>query len=702
MSFKQQTMKIFKLSLFLLPLFFCQVGESFGMLFLSVRNTGDESILVASANTQVKFINVSGWILIEPGKTKLVVKQDYTSIVGLVFSKRQGYIKYLLDGSPGKNDGLKTFYVKPGKRFKETYAWNGHPAIIDEYVKIETSAAWFYTYGEDTIDYTFRVPSKKSDHVTPFYQNTQNASSSRPISLELDILQNKHISEFKNTKKEQDSVRPETQDSFNILVARSEQEEFGVESTQLYIAAMYFRGNDSILQNYDKALKWYKKAAVQGNKGAQYALGVMGKHKLGKDINPESAYRWFYLSACQGFVPSQMEVGAYFWGLGNQGGNNGLTAYIWYSIAAENGSKKAAQIRDEVKKIALYHKSNVGFIDNFRGVANDAIESRTQFTASLRKAIQGDPESQLKVSRLFEKNKCYEYATTHSERLTKSKMWMSKSVDQEYAPALYILSWNYRYGKGVSENLEKANALRLKSAENGYLAAQSAIAGAYKKDNKPDKALYWYTKAANQEDIRSERPDSRIGSAWSNIGMIFHYYKKRNYVTAYVCYRIAIELGVKMLYTDTDKGVIMINQAVKDIEKLMTERQIVVGERIANQILEEKNAASITIDALEKRVTSQISSAIQKNDSNTPNSASSQKSDGSVVRVENTKPVKHDKMKQKDYSLPNHVYALKVSRSFHHPDCDELKNISFDNRIDFPSREKAIRDGAIPCKKCNS
>ncbi len=58
-------------------------------------------------------------------------------------------------------------------------------------------------------------------------------------------------------------------------------------------------------------------------------------------------------------------------------------------------------------------------------------------------------------------------------------------------------------------------------------------------------------------------------------------------------------------------------------------------------------------------------------------------------------------VKQKDGFQISHVYASRNSRYFHRPDCDELKNISSDEKIDFPSSECAIRDGATPCGKCN-
>ena len=54
------------------------------------------------------------------------------------------------------------------------------------------------------------------------------------------------------------------------------------------------------MQNYTEALKWYRKAANQGDGEAQYNLGLSYVKGLGVTQNDLEAYFWFNLAAAQG------------------------------------------------------------------------------------------------------------------------------------------------------------------------------------------------------------------------------------------------------------------------------------------------------------------------------------------------------------------------------------------------------------------
>jgi len=53
-------------------------------------------------------------------------------------------------------------------------------------------------------------------------------------------------------------------------------------------------------QNYREALKWYRKAADQGNAIAQYNIGSMYATGHGVPQDDVTAHLWFSLSAAQG------------------------------------------------------------------------------------------------------------------------------------------------------------------------------------------------------------------------------------------------------------------------------------------------------------------------------------------------------------------------------------------------------------------
>jgi hypothetical protein len=61
---------------------------------------------------------------------------------------------------------------------------------------------------------------------------------------------------------------------------------------------MYDRG-EGVPQNYREALRWYRKAADQGNAIAQYNIGAMYASGHGVPQDYVTAHMWFSLSAAQ-------------------------------------------------------------------------------------------------------------------------------------------------------------------------------------------------------------------------------------------------------------------------------------------------------------------------------------------------------------------------------------------------------------------
>lgn len=57
--------------------------------------------------------------------------------------------------------------------------------------------------------------------------------------------------------------------------------------------------------NYKQAVKWYGKAAAQGNSSAQYMMGVMYLKGLGVSQDVPEAVEWFTKAAEQGNEKAQ-------------------------------------------------------------------------------------------------------------------------------------------------------------------------------------------------------------------------------------------------------------------------------------------------------------------------------------------------------------------------------------------------------------
>ena len=64
----------------------------------------------------------------------------------------------------------------------------------------------------------------------------------------------------------------------------------------------YGRG---VAKDYAEAVRWYRKAAEQGNANAQYNLGLMYEEGLGVAKDGAEAMRWFRKAAEQGYAKAK-------------------------------------------------------------------------------------------------------------------------------------------------------------------------------------------------------------------------------------------------------------------------------------------------------------------------------------------------------------------------------------------------------------
>lgn len=98
---------------------------------------------------------------------------------------------------------------------------------------------------------------------------------------------------------------------------------------------MYANG-EGVQQNYNEALKWYKKAADQGNIDAQYYIGMMSERMQ----NYSDAVIWYRKAAEQGHTFAQSNLAVlYFNGQGVK--QDFSEAEKLWRMAAAKGDKDA-------------------------------------------------------------------------------------------------------------------------------------------------------------------------------------------------------------------------------------------------------------------------------------------------------------------------------------------------------------------------
>lgn len=159
--------------------------------------------------------------------------------------------------------------------------------------------------------------------------------------------------------------------------------EHGNITASALLGGMYLNGA-AVEKNPELAREWIAKAAEGGHKGAQVMLGNLyigerpdngarsalakatagstagSSGETGADLaeprsvsdaaaapDPEAAVKWYKKAAKNGSAAGQAALGeAYRLGLGVQ--QNEVSAYMWYTLAADQGSQAAADARNMV------------------------------------------------------------------------------------------------------------------------------------------------------------------------------------------------------------------------------------------------------------------------------------------------------------------------------------------------------------------
>ena len=159
-------------------------------------------------------------------------------------------------------------------------------------------------------------------------------------------------------------------------------------------------------ENYEEAVKWYTKAAEQGDADAQYKLGRCYYEGKGVEEDKEEAVKWYTKAAEQGNADAQYKLGEYygcFWG----GKCDMEEAFKWYTKAAELGNADA----------------------------------------------------------MTELGRCYEYDWGVEKDKKEAVKWYRKAVEQGNAQAMYELGRCYQDDQ---EDYEEALKWYLKAAEHGW------------------------------------------------------------------------------------------------------------------------------------------------------------------------------------------------------------------------------------------
>lgn len=248
-----------------------------------------------------------------------------------------------------------------------------------------------------------------------------------------------------------DSQTPQSTLPNDEIAALTKRAEAGDADAQDQLGVKYVTGN-GVPQDFNKAFKWFQKAALQGHAVAQHNLAYMYGTGKGTPLDDNQAFEWYQKSALQGFSGSQYEIGERYL-LGNGVPQDFVNAFNWLQKAALQGDAQA-----QWRVGAMYR--------NGRGVAKDSSKA---FEWYQKAAAQGNPQGRNSLGTMY-----YEA----NEMLKALELYQQAAIQGD-AAAQSNLGSMYANGEGIPTNFTKAAEYYQKAAVQGYANAQYALAAMY-------------------------------------------------------------------------------------------------------------------------------------------------------------------------------------------------------------------------------
>ncbi|MGH8550708.1 MAG: tetratricopeptide repeat protein, partial [Methylococcales bacterium] len=108
-----------------------------------------------------------------------------------------------------------------------------------------------------------------------------------------------------------------------------------------------YRKGEGVEKSPNQAVNWYRNAAQQGNRLAQYNLGWMLDIGDGLERNLDEAVSWYAKAARLGDQYAPFNIGALYFS-GRDVPRDPEKALFWFEVAVANGNEKAGKWRDKI------------------------------------------------------------------------------------------------------------------------------------------------------------------------------------------------------------------------------------------------------------------------------------------------------------------------------------------------------------------
>ena len=275
---------------------------------------------------------------------------------------------------------------------------------------------------------------------------------------------------------------------------------------------------------YDKteALEWFNKAAILGNKRAQYIILEDDDLNIEQKLRNIDEAQDVLEKATNGDSYAQYCMGnRYSCGQGVL--KDAAEAIKWYTKAAEQGSdlaifrlgccyKNGEGVEKDVAKALMYIEEaavkNLSMAQYELALHYKSLASDLHVEASIQALYWFSRAAARVVEARIEMAYAYYYGEFLKQDYSRARIWLESLLGFEIPECVYMLGVLYRDGKGTVKDVSYAITLFEKAAKNDHIESIKALAYCYESGMGVEVddgiALDFYSRAADLDDIEAK------------------------------------------------------------------------------------------------------------------------------------------------------------------------------------------------------
>ena len=322
-----------------------------------------------------------------------------------------------------------------------------------------------------------------------------------------------------------------------------------------YLGWMYGTGT-GVMQDYEKAVEFYRQAAEAGEANAMNNLGIIYEYeKYGQKKNLQEALKWYKLAAEKDYDGAQESVVRVEQALQKKTEterSTEKTAEQYYEEGnyeeALTAYREAGDTENVERVLQTIYDLAWNYKDGKNGVEKNEEEAIRYFKLVAEDESVGDDkvrDASFYLGYIMSKNEA-------EEDDTEAASWFEKAIEKGSVSAITWLGWMYGIGKGVTQDYEKAIELYKQAADAGEDEVMNFLGfiyeyGQYDQEINLEEALKWYKLAAEKNQDGAQESVARVEQALqeeteterSTEKTAEQYYEEGNYEEALTAYREA-------------------------------------------------------------------------------------------------------------------------------------------------------------------